>query len=87
MTGFLTSGLSALIGTRAALDITGQNIANVNTPGYSRQRVDFAPQQVQRTIGSSFGNGVTVEGLERFTNSFVFDTVVDGSSGSGRLST
>jgi flagellar hook-associated protein 1 FlgK len=36
----LNVGLSALYAQRRSIDVTGQNIANVNTPGYSRQRVD-----------------------------------------------
>lgn len=34
-------GLSALYAQRRAIDVAGQNIANVNTEGYSRQRVDL----------------------------------------------
>ena len=86
MTGFLTSGLSALVGIKTALDITGQNIANANTPGYSRQRVDFTPSQPQRTVGGAIGNGVLVDGIERFYDEFVFESIIDGNTGLGRLS-
>ena len=85
MTGFLTSGLSALTGIKTALDITGQNISNVNTPGYSRQRVDFVASQPQRTLGGAIGNGVLVDSITRLYDEFVFDSIVDGSSGAGRL--
>jgi flagellar hook-associated protein 1 FlgK len=34
-------GLSSLYASRRALELTGQNISNVNTEGYSRQRVDL----------------------------------------------
>lgn len=37
----LNTALSALYAQRRALDITGQNVANVNTEGYSRQRWSF----------------------------------------------
>ncbi|MEM1261518.1 MAG: flagellar hook-associated protein FlgK [Pseudomonadota bacterium] len=86
MSGFFTSGLSALTGIRTALDVTGQNIANVNTPGYSRQRADLIPSQPQRTLGNSVGNGVVVDGLTRIYNQFVFDSIVDTTSAQGRLS-
>lgn len=36
----LRIALSSLYAQRKALQVTGQNIANVNTDGYSRQRVD-----------------------------------------------
>ncbi len=87
MTGFLSTGLSALIGSRAALDVTGQNIANVNTPGYSRQRVNFVPQQPQQRFGGAIGNGVGIDGLQRFYDQFVFGSIVEGSSAEGRLAT
>ncbi|PKM48990.1 MAG: hypothetical protein CVV01_01255, partial [Firmicutes bacterium HGW-Firmicutes-6] len=31
----------AMSASRANIDVTGNNIANVNTPGYTRQRVDL----------------------------------------------
>ena len=37
----LNAATTALWAQRRALDVTGQNIANVNTEGYSRQRVDL----------------------------------------------
>ena len=35
----LQTALSGLEAAQAAIDTTGQNIANANTPGYSRQTV------------------------------------------------
>lgn len=43
----LTIGLSALQAQQRAMEVAGQNIANVNTPGYSRQRVALAPASTQ----------------------------------------
>jgi flagellar hook-associated protein 1 len=37
----LTDALTALNAARYALDVTGQNISNANTPGYTRQRADL----------------------------------------------
>ena len=42
--GSLSVGLSGLLAHRKALDTAGHNLANVNTPGYSRQRVDLTAQ-------------------------------------------
>jgi flagellar hook-associated protein 1 FlgK len=39
--GGLTMALSAMYAHRSGLELTGQNIANANTEGYSRQRVDL----------------------------------------------
>ena len=54
----LTAATRALEAQRYALDVTGQNIANVNTPGYSRRVVDFA--SVPPDTPRSAGRGVDV---------------------------
>ena len=41
MTGILGSALSGLMAFQRSLDTTSHNIANVNTDGYSRQRVEL----------------------------------------------
>jgi flagellar hook-associated protein 1 FlgK len=60
--GDLFSSLSmaarSLEAQRFGLDVTGQNIANVNTPGYARRVIDFAA--VPPTDASSAGGGVDV---------------------------
>lgn len=40
----LDIGRTALLAQQKAIDITGRNIANANTPGYTRQRVTFSNQ-------------------------------------------
>jgi flagellar hook-associated protein 1 FlgK len=40
----LNIGLSALYAQRRAIDVAGQNIANVNTDGYSRQRAEMVAE-------------------------------------------
>ena len=42
MTGILSTGTSALLAFQRALGTVGHNVANAATPGYSRQRVEFA---------------------------------------------
>ena len=39
--GFTTAQLG-MAASQRALDVTGQNIANINTIGYTRQRLDIA---------------------------------------------
>lgn len=57
----LTSAARALEAQRFGLDVTGQNIANVNTAGYSRRVIDLAavPPESDR----SAGRGVDVIGV------------------------
>jgi flagellar hook-associated protein 1 FlgK len=54
----LTSASRALDAQRAGLDVTGQNIANVNTPGYSRRAIEF--QSLPSDGAGSAGRGVHV---------------------------
>jgi flagellar hook-associated protein 1 len=72
----LSTALSALYAQRRGLDGTGQNIANANTEGYSRQRVDM--QAVGGTVvpamyatWSGAGAGVTVTDVTRLRDAFL----------------
>ena len=40
MSGTITNGLTALLAAQRALQTTSNNIANANTAGYVRQRID-----------------------------------------------
>src|SRR5688572_31222269 len=57
----LTSASRALDAQRYGLDVTGQNIANVNTPGYSRRTIDLIP--VAPEAPGTAGRGVDVVGI------------------------
>jgi flagellar hook-associated protein 1 FlgK len=70
-TGILNIGSSALDAAYTALQTTGNNIANVNTPGYSREITTFTPD-VQTNIGGMYlGNGVSVDGISRVYSDFL----------------
>ncbi len=61
----LNTGLRALLSARYMLDTIGHNIANANTPGYSRQRVQLAsslPLQLGRLL---IGSGVDAGRITR----------------------
>jgi flagellar hook-associated protein 1 FlgK len=71
----LNSALTALYAQRRALDLTGQNIANANTDGYSRQRVEFAPvaavsNPARWSTSSGVGDGVEIVDVTRLHNEF-----------------
>ena len=61
MTSFstLSTALSALTTQRAALDVAGQNVANVNTVGYTRQRAETASVSAIASA-SRFSSGLPV---------------------------
>jgi flagellar hook protein FlgE len=65
-------GLSGLYAANKALDVTGNNIANVATTGFKASRVEFADQYAQSIRGTSgntnVGSGVTVAAVaQQFT--------------------
>ncbi|WP_077035403.1 flagellar hook-associated protein FlgK [Pelomonas sp. KK5] len=71
MTNILSIGKQAMFANQAALQTIGQNIANANTPGYSRQQVILTTPQGQFTGSGYFGAGVNVQTVERAHNAFM----------------
>ena len=65
MSGLLSIGKSAMFANYAALQTVGNNIANANTPGYSRQQIQLADAPAQFTGSGFFGKGVTVATVRR----------------------
>ena len=64
--GALQIGRSAIAASQAALAVTGNNMANVATPGYSRQNVQLAPTQYTEIIpGKYTGTGVILQEVRR----------------------
>lgn len=61
----LNVGSRALLANQAALQTAGHNIANVSTPGYSRQTVVLQTVQGQFTGGGYIGKGVDVQTIQR----------------------
>ena len=72
----INTALTSLYAQRRGLDITGQNIANANTEGYTRQRVRMQSQTGSLNPGvyattTQVGNGVTVSSVERGRNEYL----------------
>lgn len=73
MSVLLNNALTGLLAAQAGLRTTSNNTANVNTEGYSRQRIDQAALPGQQVGGISVGNGVVVTGVERIVDRFLSD--------------
>ena len=71
MSGLLNVGTRALQANQIALQTAGNNIANVNTAGYSRQSVVLKTVQGQFTGGGYIGKGVTVDTIQRNFSAFL----------------
>jgi len=74
-------GLSGLHASQSALDVVGHNIANINTPGYSRQEVDLATNPATDFGGHQYGGGVDVSGIRGVRDKFL-DLQITQSLGS-----
>ncbi|NNE97787.1 MAG: flagellar hook-associated protein FlgK [Pyrinomonadaceae bacterium] len=64
-------GRRALNANQFGIAITGQNIANVNTPGYSRKTVHLAEAAPNNFSPFSVGAGVTIQSVQAFRDSFI----------------
>lgn len=69
--GILSTASRSLLTQQKAIDITGQNIANVNTPGYSRQRVVMQPNTPIAFEPGQMGTGVKAAAIERIYDRYI----------------
>lgn len=70
MASLISIGVSGLTASQTALTVTGNNITNANTPGYSRQRANMVTQPEQFTGSGYLGSGVTAQSITRVAERF-----------------
>lgn len=74
--GFTTAQLG-MAASQRALDVVGQNITNINTPGYTRQRLDLASLNTQKgdfynaKSNIKVGFGVEMTGISQLRDPFL----------------
>ena len=80
--GGLSIGISALFAQQRALDVTGHNISNINTPGYTRQLISHKAA-VHTNIGRSgnmnmmqVGTGVSVQSIKQYRDDFLDNKLI-----------
>ncbi len=71
MADLLNIGLSGLAAYKTSLSVTGHNITNVNTPGYSRQDAVQATRIPQFSGAGYIGSGTTLVDVRRIYNEFL----------------
>ena len=71
ISSLLSIGSRAMTANYAALQTTGNNVANANTAGYSRQTVELATAFSQQTGNGFFGKGVDVATVSRAHSDFL----------------
>ena len=76
----LSIASSSLQAQQAAIDVVAHNIANANTPGYSRQTAELATLSPERLQNLTFGRGVELQSIQRAIDPIINDAMVNNSS-------
>ena len=71
------SGLSM---AQSAMEISSHNIANVNTPGYSRQRINLTNREGANTRIGPMGTGVDGINIVRFHDTYMTNNLIEKNS-------
>lgn len=85
MSDLLRTSLSGLLASQRAITTTGHNIANANTDGYSRQRIELAARQASPYGNGFIGNGVDTVTVRRTFDQFAVDQLRSQQVELGRL--
>ena len=82
--GILNVARGALLTQQRAIDVTGHNIANVNTPGYSRQRVNMQTNTPIPFSPGQMGTGVNAVEIQRIYDRFLGVQISNENQNLGR---
>ncbi len=79
----LNIAATSLKSQQKAMDVLSHNIANVNTPGYSRQTPELMTAQPEFMNGITFGRGVNVGSVTRAIDPFLSQLMARNQSQAG----
>lgn len=85
MAGILNISLSGMRAFQTALDVTGHNIANANTPGYSRQVANFSARPGTGSGVGYVGAGTQIATIERMYDALQVEQLRNSTAGYSRL--
>ncbi len=77
LSSILDIGKSGLFASQACIEVTGNNIANVDTDGYSRRRVELEEALSIDYQPGQLGTGVDAVSVVRFFDKFVEEQYLD----------
>lgn len=81
----LNIGMRGLHASQVSIDVTGQNISNANTEGYSRKRVDQIADSIADGVLGQKGLGVDVVSISRVRDQFLDKQVWEHLSDKGEF--
>ena len=76
----LANSLSGALTSRRALATAGHNIANANTQGFSRQRVEVESRPPQLSGSGAIGTGVKIANIRRIHDDFIISDMRSNAS-------
>ena len=79
ISALLNTAKESLLSHQLAIDVTGSNIANVNTQGYSRQTAIFSSTGVMDVRSGVLQIGVDVSGIERVYDNYLESQIIQQS--------
>ncbi|UCH81547.1 MAG: flagellar hook-associated protein FlgK [Nitrospiraceae bacterium] len=82
--GILDSAKSAIFASQTALNVVSNNIANINTPGYSRHEVILEVANPVQVRGDFIGRGVQSGGIRRHYDKFLHLQIIGQNQSFGR---
>jgi flagellar hook-associated protein 1 FlgK len=83
----LATALSGLIAEQGAIAVTTNNVANVNTPGYSRQQAILVTSDPVVVDPLTFGTGVTLQSVESIRDPILESQIQQQTQAQGQFST
>ena len=87
MPGILNTSLSGMLAFQRALDVTSHNIANANTPGYSRQVANFTARPGTGSGVGYIGSGTQIASIERMYDAMQTEQLRTTTTGYSRFNT
>lgn len=81
----LAAALSGLIADQGAMAATTNNVANVNTPGYSREEPVLSASDPVSIDSLSYGTGVTLESIQSITDPLLESQVQQQTQAQGQF--
>ena len=82
--GIMNIAGQALMTQQQAISVTSHNIANVNTPGYSRQRLVMTTNTSLNSAIGPVGNGVSGDAIQRIYDRFLNAQILNENQELGR---
>jgi flagellar hook-associated protein 1 FlgK len=87
MPDLLGTSLTGMLAFQRAMEMTGHNIANANTPGYSRQVAEFSTRVGQGSGNGFIGSGTQITTIKRIYDEMLGEQLQSSMTSHARFST